>query len=122
YNVEIRCTLFNLFLMLFLTSLSGILLGILFSSISSSRLQASQLFLFVFIMQLLVSMQVRIDSVLRWLPLEQSKLGFANLAFRGLSMLDPTIIWGPVFNLVLFCTIVFTVNLVYFQFMKKEFV
>ncbi|GAB4317848.1 MAG: hypothetical protein Kow0069_20720 [Promethearchaeota archaeon] len=119
FTVQIRSTLLELFLHLMLVALSGILLGVLFSAVASTRLQASQLFLFAFIMMLLVSTQVRVEWVLRWLPLEQSKTGFANLAFRGLTLAEN---WQVEANLLATCGVVFAVTVVYFSKIKKEFV
>lgn len=118
FPIKIYCTIFDLVVHLLLVSLAGTVLGIFFSCVSKTRLQASQMFLFVFIMMLLLEIQVRVDPLLRFIPMEQSALGFANLAYRGGTLAD---VWEIELNLVLFCTVLFVLSIVYFA-RKKELV
>lgn len=112
-------TFFDLFFLLWLTSLSGITLGILFSAISKTRLQASYMFLFCFIIFVVLVFMIRPEGVLQAIPLEHARVGYANLADRGQTLLE---IWPQVLGLSLFSLAIFGVTVLYFQYGKKEFV
>jgi len=112
-------TFFDLFILLLLTSLSGITLGILFSAISKTRLQASYMFLFSFIIFVVLVFMIRTEGVLQVIPLEHARVGYSNLAERGQTLLD---IWPQLLGLGLFNMVIFGVTLLYFQYGKKEFV
>ncbi|MHA1732826.1 MAG: ABC transporter permease, partial [Promethearchaeota archaeon] len=86
YSVLVQSTFIELFVALMITVGLGVSLGILFSTIATSRLQAAQLFLFSFIMQMLLVNQLRIPGVVDYMPLELHRDLFIKLAYRGLSL------------------------------------
>ena len=79
---------FNSFLIAFLSAFFGITLGILFSTLATSRLQAAQLFLFSYIMQVLLVTNLRIDPIVNYLSMELSSTIFTDVAYRGLTMAE----------------------------------
>ncbi len=119
FGIQYRCLFIELFLMLLLFAVNSVVIGVFFSSISSSRLQSSQLFLFFFIMMLLITQIVRIPAIVNFLPLEQATAAFVDLAYRGKTLLD---IWPNLLNLSIITLFFFVINIVYFQYIKKEFV
>lgn len=119
FGVQIRCLFIEMFLMLLLLALNSIVIGVFFSAISASRLQSSQLFLFFFIMMLMITQIVRIPGVVVILPLEQAREAFTNLAFRGQTLWD---VRSNLINISLVTLVFFTITIIYFQFIKKEFI
>ncbi len=119
FGIVAHSTFFSLFLLLLLTSLSGITLGILFSAISKTRLQASYMFLFSFIIFVVIVFMIRPAGVLEIIPLEHARVGYVNLAERGQTLLD---IWPQLMGLGAFSLIIYIVTIIYFQYGKKEFV
>lgn len=86
YAVFVQCTFIELFVGLMLTVWAGVSLGIMFSVLATSRLQAAQLFLFSFIMQMLLVQQLRIPGLVDYMPLELHRDLFVRLAYRGLTL------------------------------------
>lgn len=119
FGIQYRCLFIELFLMLLLFAVNSVVIGVFFSSISSSRLQSSQLFLFFFIMMLVITQIVRIPAIVNFLPLEQATAAFVDLAYRGKTLID---IWPNLLNLSIITLFFFIINIVYFQYIKKEFV
>jgi len=119
FGIQYRCLFIELFLMLLLFAVNSVVIGVFFSSISSSRLQSSQLFLFFFIMMLVITQIVRIPVIVNFLPLEQATAAFVDLAYRGKTLID---IWPNLLNLSIITLFFFIINVVYFQYIKKEFV
>jgi len=119
FNIQYRCLFIELFLMLLLFVVNSVVIGVFFSSISSSRLQSSQLFLFFFIIMLLITQIVRIPVIVNFLPLEQASSAFIELAYRGKSLFE---VWPNLLNLTIITLFVFAINILFFQYIKKEFV
>ncbi len=119
FGLAPHSTFFDLFFLLFLTSLSGITLGIFFSAISKTRLQASYMFLFSFIIFVVLVFMIRPEGALQVIPLEHARVGYANLAERGQTLLE---IWPQLLGLGLFSLVIFGITCFYFQYGKKEFV
>ena len=119
FNIQYRCLFIELFLMLLLLVVNSVVIGVFFSSISSSRLQSSQLFLFFFIIMLLITQIVRIPAIVNFLPLEQASSAFIELAYRGKSLFE---VWPNLLNLTIITLFVFAINILFFQYIKKEFV
>ena len=119
FGIQYRCLFIELFLMLLLFAVNSVVIGVFFSSISSSRLQSSQLFLFFFIMMLMITQIVRIPAIVNFLPLEQATAAFVDLAYRGKTLID---IWPNLLNLSIITLFFFVINVLYFQYIKKEFV
>lgn len=76
----------NAFMVTFSASAFGVTLGIFFSTISRSRLQAAQLFLFAFIMQMMIVNSLRIEPIVDYMPIEIIRSIFTDVAYRGISM------------------------------------
>jgi len=121
FNVTMHCLWIDLFLVLFFNSLAGISMGIFISSISKTRLQASQLFLLVFFILIVLQYFVRKPFFLAFNVLEQGKIAYSNLAYRGMTLLDPKV--GPhLFNTIIISFVFYILSVIYIKFIKKEFV
>ena len=95
------------FLIVFASTLFGVTAGLFFSSISKSRLQAAQFFLFSYIMQVLIVDYLRIEPVVHFMPIEIISSIFTDVAYRGLLLteISSTILFIIGFNgLMLFLT------------------
>ncbi|MHA1714180.1 MAG: ABC transporter permease [Promethearchaeota archaeon] len=114
----------DLFLGLFITGFYGITLGILISTISTSKMQANQLFFFIFLTILLLSgMIIPLESL--WLPLQIIAYGlpmawatpiFTNIIFKHQGFLFT---W-PNYLIILIISLIFIgVTVVWFRFLKK---
>jgi ABC-2 type transport system permease protein len=83
-----------------LVSLSGSATGILISAVSSSRLQANQMFLFVmFATLILAGFFVDVGALDEYMPMNQGMKLLINTAFKGLTLLQ--VLW-PVMKLLAF--------------------
>ncbi|MHA1784588.1 MAG: ABC transporter permease [Candidatus Helarchaeota archaeon] len=86
----------DLFLIIFITAFYGITLGMLISTLSSSKTQANQLFFFVFLIMLLLSgMFIPLDSLpifLQYfaycLPMAHASPLFENAIYKGIGILQ----------------------------------
>ncbi len=121
FNVTMHCLWIDLFLVLFFNSLAGISMGIFISSISKTRLQASQLFLLVFFVLIVLQYFVRKPFFLAFNVLEQGKIVYSNLAYRGMTLLDPKV-RPHVFNTIIVSFVFYILSVIYIKFIKKEFV
>lgn len=123
--------IFDLFLGLFITGFYGITLGMLISTISTSRMQANQLFFFIFIaIMLLGGMFIPIASLLPplmviayCLPMAYASPIFNNIIFRGQSIFATWIhpaLPIPNFLILLIISFVFIgITLIWFRYVKK---
>jgi ABC-2 type transport system permease protein len=118
FNVPIYGLYVDVFIILFLCSLCGISLGVLFSSVAKTRLQAAQMFLFYFMIMMIITMMIRKPFVLPFLPLEQGQQAFSNIAYRGMALEEVGI---NVLYLLMNCAIFIGLTLIYLK-RKKEFV
>jgi ABC-2 type transport system permease protein len=118
FNVPIHGLFIDVFIILWLCSFSGISIGVFFSAISKTRLQAAQLFLFYFMIMMIITMMIRTPIVLPFLPLEQTQTAFSNVAYRGMSLLE---VIKNILYLLLNCGIFVGLTLIYLK-RKKEFV
>ena len=121
FNVTMHCLWIDLFLVLFFNSLAGISIGIFMSSISKTRLQASQLFLLVFFIMIVLQYFVRKPFFLVFNVLEQGKIAYSNLAYRGMILWDPKV-RPHLFNTIIISVIFYILSVIYIKFIKKEFV
>ena len=121
FNVTMHCLWIDLFLVLFFNSLAGISMGIFMSSISKTRLQASQLFLLVFFIMIVLQYFVRKPFFLVFNVLEQGKIAYSNLAYRGMILWDPKV-RPHLFNTIIISVIFYILSVIYIKFIKKEFV
>lgn len=108
----------DLFLVCFFAALGGVTIGILFSVISSTRLQAAQLFLFYFIIGMVLFMNIRIPLLLTFIPFEQSSKAITTIAYRGLGLSS---IIPQIFNSLLTIFGTFLLSIILFM-RKKELV
>jgi hypothetical protein len=72
----------------FVSCLFGVSLGVFFSCLSTSRLQAAQLFLFAYIFQLLIVNNLRIEPIVYYMPIEIVRSVFVDVAYRGISLFE----------------------------------
>ena len=121
FNVTMHCLWIDLFLVLFFNSLAGISIGIFISSISKTRLEASQLFLLVFFILIVLQYFVRKPFLLAFNVLEQGKIAYSNLAYRGMTLWDPKV-RPHLFNTIIISVIFYILSVIYIKFMKKEFI
>ena len=121
FNVTMHCLWIDLFLVLLFNSIAGISMGIFISSISKTRLQASQLFLLTFFIMIVLQYFVRKPALLAFNVLEQGNIAYANLAFRGMILWDPKV-RPHVFNTLLIAVVFYFLSVIYIKFIKKEFI
>ena len=119
FDVTIMCLWIDIFLLLLFTSITGVCIGMFISVISTTRLQASQLFLMIFFIMLIVQLYARNKIALIFMPLEQSAIAFANLAFRGASLGD---VFEQVSYIIMTGAIFYFLTIIYIKYIKKEFV
>ena len=119
FNVTMHCLWVDLFLTLVIITNMGISMGIFISTLSKTRLQASQLFLLIFFIMIVLQYFVRKPFLLAFIPLEQSKIAYSKLAFRGNSLWDAR---EPIFKMLLTSILFYLMGVIYIKFIKKEFV
>jgi len=83
FQMPIRGSVWALILLLFTLAFAGIAMGLFISVVSSSRLQASQYFLLVFIMMFVLTYFVSSDIFSQILPLPLNSAGFNDICFKG---------------------------------------
>ncbi|MHA2297431.1 MAG: ABC transporter permease [Candidatus Hodarchaeales archaeon] len=120
FGLETTGVFLDVFVVVFTSALSGVTMGILFSVISSTRLQAAQMFLLVYVLDMMIMMRLRVGFLLMFIPLEQGKKAIINIAYRGLSILHPKV-FEYYFNLLLTTVLCFILAILMFQ-IKKELV
>jgi len=111
FGMPINGNVFLLFLLLFFLAFSAISLGLAISAISTSRLQASQYFVFAFVTLLIVWWFV--PSYADYIPLYAASEGFTQLAYRGIFSFTPYYS-----NIAIFGLICLVIALVIFQIRK----
>ena len=121
FNVTMHCLWIDLFIILLFNSIAGISMGIFISSISKTRLQASQLFLLVFFIIIVLQYFVRKPIFLAFNVLEQGKIAYTNLAFRGMTLWNPKV-RSHLLNTIMISAIFYTLSVIYIKFIKKEFI
>ncbi len=98
FNLNLNTGFETLIIIMCLTSLTGSTTGILISSISSSRLQANQMFLFVmFGTLILAGFFIDVGFFDEILPMNQGLRVLIDTAFKGLTLID---VWPSVAKLV----------------------
>jgi ABC-2 type transport system permease protein len=119
FNITMNCLWIDLFILLVINTIAGITLGVFISTISKSRLQASQMFLMFFFVMLIMQYYVRNAFFLKFITLEQTAKAYADLAYRGSTLIDvlPQIGW-----IVLTGLLFYVMNIIYIKYLKKEFV
>ncbi|MHA1520585.1 MAG: ABC transporter permease [Promethearchaeota archaeon] len=119
FEISINCLWIELFFILLVNSIVGVCMGIFISTITHTKLQASQLFLMVFF--ILFIFQYFTRAFLDFIPLEQTKIAYEALANRGMSLLDP-IVLNSLFKLTLNGIFYFLFSVIYIKYFKKRFV
>lgn len=117
FNTAFRGIFLDIFLVIFLIEISGVCIGIMFSTFSGSRLQAAQLFLFYFILSMLIQLQLRFPFMLPFLPIDSGMSALINVAYRGQSILENI---PKLLNLGLVSVLSFGFSLYWFQFRRKD--
>ncbi len=87
-GLQIRGSVFDFFWILFLCALLGIIYGLFMSSIAREPLEALQLFIFVFLFQIIAVLFVQNELILSLLPLANTSLLIVSIALRGQSPLS----------------------------------
>ena len=98
FDLTLNTEFANLVIIMSLTSLTGSCTGILISALSSSRLQANQMFLFLMIGTLILSgFFIDVGMLDDFLPMNQGMKVLIDTAFKGLSLFEVLI---PIAKLV----------------------
>ncbi len=121
FSIPINCLWSNLFIILLLNSTCGICMGVFISCISKTRLMASQIFLLFFFVIYITQNFVRNIFLLMLNPLEQSRIAYEALVFRGLDLKDP-VVFSSLINMSLTSLVYFVLSVVYIKYFKREFV
>jgi ABC-type multidrug transport system permease subunit len=111
FGMAINGNVFLLFLLLFFLAFSAVSLGLAISAVSTSRLQASQYFVFAFVTLLVIWWFV--PSYADYVPLSAASEGFTKLAYRGIFSFIPYYS-----NIAIFGLICLIVALIIFQMRK----
>ncbi|WP_457558499.1 ABC transporter permease [Candidatus Harpocratesius sp.] len=119
FKVTMHCLWLDLFLILLLNSIVGITMGIFISTITKSRLQASQLFLLLFFLMYINVYYVRNIFFLTFIPIEQTRIAYEFLAYRGKGMVS---IWAPILYMCITGLFFYLASVIYIKFIKKEFI
>ncbi len=119
YNVTMSCLWIDIFIVLLLNSITSVSMGLFISTISKTRLQASRLFLMFFFVLLILTYYVRSPIFLAINPMEQTRVAFSNLAFRGNTLSD---VWDNCLNMILTAGFFYLITIIYIAKIKKEFV
>ena len=88
FGLPLRCGYFQILLLLFVVGFSGITVGILISVFSTSRLQASQYFLLIFIIMMVFTSFGGLDFIRDVLPLYRGQEAFRIMAYKGFSIVE----------------------------------
>ncbi len=115
FNLNLNTGFETLLIIMSLSSLTGSTTGILISSVSSTRLQANQMFLFVLFGTLILSgFFIDVGIIDELMPLNQGLKILIDTAFKGLTLAD---VADPILRLLAFS--VGTILLATFIFSKK---
>jgi len=120
FGLELTGNFLDIAIVVFLSAFCGVTMGIAFSVISSTRLQAAQMFLLVFTLDLMIMMRMRIEILLKFIPLDQGKQAIINIGYRGLGLFDQKVL-EPTINMFLTAMLCFVLSIIMFQ-RKKELV
>lgn len=85
FNIEFY-SFWNTFVITAMIPTFGVVYGILFSSFTTTKLQAAQLSLFAFIFQFTIVMFLRINPIVQYFPVDIIRRLFMLVAFRGISL------------------------------------
>ncbi len=89
FNLNLNTSFISLVIIMSLSSLTGSATGILISAVSSTRLQANQMFLFVlFGTLILAGFFIDVGALDRILPMNQGLNLLIDTAFKGLTLLE----------------------------------
>ncbi len=88
FGLPLRCGYFQILILLFLVGFSGITLGLLLSVVATSRLQASQYFLLIFILMLVLTWFGGLDFIRNVIPLYRGQEAFGIMAYKGFTILE----------------------------------
>ncbi len=112
FGMPINGNVFLVFFLLLLLALSAITVGLIISAISTSRLQASQYFVLVFVSLLVITWFVE-GVVQEYIPLYVAENGFTELAYRGIFSFTPYYS-----NLLMFSGVCLVLALIIFRLRK----
>jgi ABC-2 type transport system permease protein len=119
FEVPMNSLLIDLFILLLINSFASVCIGVFISTISKTRLQASQMFLMFFFVMLILMEYVRNPTVNLFIPIEQARIGWSKLASRGSQLGD---VWEPILYMLITGGFFYIITVIYIKYMKKEFV
>lgn len=83
FFLVVLANLLIVFGLLFLVSLVSTTIGIFLSSLSNSRLQANQYFVFTFVTMIITTWFLDNEAIQKWVPFFAGQKAFTELAYRG---------------------------------------
>ncbi len=95
----------------------GVAYGILFSTLSTSKIQAAQLSLFSFILQFVFLIFIRVEPLVSLIPVEVIRETFTLVAFRGIPF---TKLWLPLLQILLQNVIVLILSIFLYKRKKQD--
>jgi hypothetical protein len=90
-GLQIRGSIFDFFWILFICALSGVIFGLFMSSLAREPLEGLQLFIFIFLFQVIAVLFVQNEIILSLLPLSNTNHLIVSVALRGQSPLSELI-------------------------------
>lgn len=114
-GLQIRGSVFDFFWILFLGALLGVIYGLFMSSVAREPLEALQIFIFVFLFQIIAVLFVQNEIILSLLPLANTNLLIVSIALRGQSPLSE-----PIYYLIQYseCIILFLAAYLFYKHKK----
>jgi hypothetical protein len=103
------------FIIIALVPIFGVSYGILFSTISTTKIQAAQLSLFSFILQFVFLIFIRIEPIVSLIPVEVIRETFTLVAFRGITFSE---LWLPMGQAILQNMIVLSISMLLYKWKK----
>ena len=95
----------------------GVSYGVLFSCLSTSKLQAAQLSLFSFIFQFVFLIFIRVDPLVKLIPVEIIRETFTLVAFRGVPF---TKLWLQMGQILLHNAVILLLSVILYKRKKLE--
>ncbi len=84
FYLVVLANLLIVFSLLFLVSLVSTTIGLFLSSLSNSRLQANQYFVFTFVTMIILTWFLENEVIQKWVPFYAGQKAFTELAYRGI--------------------------------------
>jgi hypothetical protein len=111
-GLEVRCGLFDLFIVFGLASFNAILIGVAISAISKTPLSALQYFIFMFLFQAIILLFVEDPFLLALMPLHNSVDMTMKIVMRGQNYWT---VRHEAFNILAECLFIYFIAFIYFK-------